>query len=114
MDVVQSLRVSGTVAPIGWIVRKSEGHVRRHAGIVPETGGQAVETLTALYGSARTARPDARMCPPIIASRLAALISTKAPHPRRGPAHRRQHRQAAGAFEEVKGGHHHNLGRSAA
>ena len=38
MDVVQSLRVSGTVAPIGWIVRKSEGHVRRHAEIVPETG----------------------------------------------------------------------------
>ena len=31
----------------------------------------------------------ARM-PPIIASRLSALISIKAPHPRRRPAHRRQ------------------------
>ena len=33
-------RFSGTVAPIGWIVRKSEGHFRRHAGIVPETRGR--------------------------------------------------------------------------
>ena len=34
--------------------------------------------------------------PPIIASRLSALISIN--HARRGPAHRRQHRQAAGAI----------------
>ena len=38
--------------------------------------GQAVETLAALCGSARTACPDARACvPPLIFCRLSVLIS---------------------------------------
>ena len=75
--------VSGVWAPV---------HKERHAGIAQRRGAGGRDLNRVVKARPGPPAPMRSRVPPIVASRLSALISIKAAHPRRRPAH---HRQAA-------------------
>ena len=67
-------------------------HKERHAGIAQRRGAGGRDLNRVVKARPGPPAPMRSRVPPIVASRLSALISIKAAHPRRRPAH---HRQAA-------------------
>jgi hypothetical protein len=61
-------------------------HKERHAGIAQRRGAGGRDLNRVVKARPGPSAPMRARVPPIIVSRLSALISIKAPHPRRGPA----------------------------